>query len=165
MKLLGLILLLILGAGTAAAQNSDLGLLIGGADLATGARFGVQINYAWQILERPAGRLYVELPIIHPVKSRTEQNPPSIFITPGIRYHFNLKPRVAVYVAAGAGVVTRVQSGTTSKAFALGAGVDYRLTRLWSLRGDFRNPTTSAKFIYFARDNNPSTMFGVALHF
>ena len=60
-------------AGAGEAQNSDLGLLLGasvtsasvsGRSVSTNVSGGGQINYAFQLKETTAGRLYVELPLI-----------------------------------------------------------------------------------------------------
>src|SRR5437868_87231 len=71
MKLLNLALLTLAMVGSAAAQNSDLVFLFSassakfnlGTRVETQYRIGVQVNYAWQLLERPAGRLYIEVPV------------------------------------------------------------------------------------------------------
>src|SRR6185295_875905 len=72
MKLMNLVLLALLATGSAAAQNSDLGFLFSVARtrlevsprfIETQYRVGLQGNYAWQVLERPVGRLYLEVPV------------------------------------------------------------------------------------------------------
>jgi len=167
-RLAVLVKILVLLMGTmatpviAAAQNSDFGLLLG-VTHSSETRFGMQANYAWQFLERPAGRLYLELPVFIPVAPRGEPNFVRIYFTPGIRYHFNLSSRIALYAAAGGGIASRPQRPSVSGAFNLGGGVDYRLSRLWSLRVDARDLVASSKVD--GGRNNPSVMFGLGFHF
>jgi hypothetical protein len=172
------------------AQNSDLGILFSVAvtkynfGFATETRYsgGIQFNYAWQIIERPSGRLYIEVPVGLlsglPVNAR--------FVTPGLRYHFNLTHRLAVHAAVGAGIAVREQqfytlapipnsSGVTiagtdtswrgSPAYDLGAGADFRLTRLLSLRGEARRFRTTDVFGFGDGKTYPSANIGLALHF
>ena len=70
---LRLLFVLAAAAGVAEGQNSDLGLLLGasvtstsvsGRSASTDVAGGFQINYAFQLLETVAGRLYVEVPFI-----------------------------------------------------------------------------------------------------
>ena len=118
--------------GSASAQNSDLGIMFTGswhttvynADpqytyKLTNASIGLQANYAWQLFENAKGRLYVEAPVAI-FSSNFGKNTsiqvsgnnftygfpqsPVIFFTPGVRYHYNVKPRVALYAAAGGGL-------------------------------------------------------------
>ena len=163
-----LLTLLLASVRIAAAQNSDLGLLTGAA-FSKEAGFGMQANYAWQFWERPAGRLYIEAPIIIPVAQAA--NRINIFVTPGIRYHYNVTPRVALYAAAGLGIGVRANPATADMAYELGAGLDFRLNRRWSLRGDVRDISEGASSIQHLLnpanwyDDKKSAMIGVGLHF
>jgi len=161
---MALFLLLIVSAATAYGQNSDLGVLGGLTHYSSETRFGTQVNYAFQFWERPAGRLYVELPVIIPVSPKGESNSVRIFVAPGVRYHFNVTPRVVIYAAIGGGFAVRPKNSRASGAFAYGGGIDVRLNRLWSLRGDMRNLITS-RSTGGDEGYNPSLMFGAALHF
>jgi opacity protein-like surface antigen len=206
MKLSNLALLTFLAISPAMAQNSDLGILFSaavvkfdfGTRTETQYRIGVQGNYALQLLERKAGRLYVEIPVSSysgPVRqgtfsllgALTETARPErvVFATPGLRYHFNLTRRFAVYAAVGGGIAWRQQkifvfapngspastlldTRTTHKlsgAFDAGAGVDFRLTRLLSLRGEFRTFRTSAQSGYGDGRTYPTGHIGLAFHF
>jgi hypothetical protein len=128
--------LLLVGAVAGSAQNSDLGLL--GEVSYRGPRYGLQVNYARQLLERPAGRLYLEVPLIIPV-TPYRRGFARIFITPGLRYHRNLTDRTALYGSGGVGFVSTPFNPRISWAVTFGGGLDYRLTRLWSVRGDIRH--------------------------
>lgn len=184
----------LLGAGGLFAQNSDLGFLFGvsvrNASIANGVVRGetqvsLQVNYAWQLREGKGGRLYIEVPVQTAAGSSGEVGRGQVtgraggilFVTPGLRYHYNLSPRVVVYAAAGGGFASKtenygfvsgnnVTSVTQTKvggAFNVGAGLDFRLTRLWSLRGEVRSFRTTQT----AALSKTSTMaqFGFALHF
>ena len=73
----------------------------------------------------------------------------------GVNVSYNLTPRLAVYAAAGAGIAVRssrttgveITSGVSvnaltgvkvSPAANFGVGLDFRLSRSFSLRGEFR---------------------------
>src|SRR5947208_3476467 len=119
------VFVLLLAAGAASAQNSDLGLLLGvsgptsqvvtGTQTRVSASVGasVQINYARQVWEGGAGRLYLELPLL--IGARTSSSVESIvraseqtgiYFTPGVRFNVTLHPRASFYVAGGAGVAS-----------------------------------------------------------
>lgn len=195
-------------AGPVLAQNSDLGVLLNasvnrfhlGPRTETQYRIGVQVNYAWQVLERAAGRLYIEVPVssfsgpvgqsvTEEVNGLREVRRPELvlFGTPGVRYHIHLTPRLALYVAAGAGIALRQQKITTmsdartepgvfiavasrrswtgSPAFNIGGGLDFRLTRLLSLRGELRTFRTSELRGFGSGQNYPSAHVGLGFHF
>jgi len=208
MKLAPLALLPLLGIGPVAAQNSDIGVLFSaavnrfdfGSHVKTHYRVGVQVNYARQLLERRAGRLYLELPVSSYAAPfgqgiltdldyvREIARPERIlFVTPGIRYHLHLKPRLAIYASIGAGVAIRQQKVFTfaplpdgapgspllgtrigwkgSFAGNLGAGLDFRLTRLLSLRGEFRTFRTTSVPGFGAGSHYPTFHAGLGFHF
>jgi hypothetical protein len=208
MKLTNLALLTLVTTGSVMAQNSDLGVLFSaartrfnvGTRVETQYRIGVQANYAWQLLERPAGRLYIEVPVSSftgPVGQgviadlggvKQISRPEGVFfLTPGLRYHLNLKERVAVYAAVGGGIALRQQTVFTysadpsgsviyplistrtgrkaSGAFDIGVGLDFRLTRLLSLRGELRSFRTSSQPGFGDGRQYPSAHIGLALHF
>jgi hypothetical protein len=186
-----------LGAGAAQAQNSDLGLLLGlsvthssvsggGArTVFTKVHGGGQINYAVQLHETVAGRLYLELPLVVAGGIRSTVAPGAvtssvgntIFFTPGVRWKFSPASRVSFYAAAGggiasfSGVFSEVSSGSvtngvgrrTAGAVGLGGGVDLRLTRLVSFRAEYRDQITRRSLD--GATHHSLVMFGVGLHF
>lgn len=162
-------LLLVAVAAIGAAQNSDLGLL--GDVSFQDARVGIQVNYAYQLLERPAGRLYIEVPLIMPVAPHgTQEKFRKLFITPGVRYHYNLSDRIAVYASIGVGFVSTPFEPKIGPAFGLGGGLDYRLTRLWSVRGDVRHMIGPSQIVVLDAPNSSSRndtvlSIGFGLHF
>jgi hypothetical protein len=111
-------------ASMAPAQNSDLGLLLGGSLRVNGrVAPGVvtsnvsaagQINYAIQLREAGAGQLFIELPLIIAagVEGRISGSTiegsarNTIFFTPGVRWKFTPASRVSFYVAAGGGLAS-----------------------------------------------------------
>jgi opacity protein-like surface antigen len=205
MKLAHLVFVLI--AGPAAAQNSDIGVLFStvvtrydlGSRTETQIRVGVQGNFALQLFEGRSGRLYVEAPVsafAGPVGQgvitdlgdfREISRPEGVFfVTPGIRYHYYLTPRVAFYAAAGVGAAVRkkktfhlsnsIESSSNpllststgwkiSPAFDLGAGLDFRITRLLSFRGEVRTFRTSRQPGFGDGRQYPSAHLGLAFHY
>jgi opacity protein-like surface antigen len=182
-------------AGCAHAQNSDLGLLLGASVThasvsssrvsATNVSGGGQINYAIQMMETVAGRLYLELPLVIMGGVRATVEPGRVsssvgttfFFTPGARWKFTPASRVSLYAAAGGGLaafhgvfserggnnVSGGVGGRTSGAFGFGAGLDFRLTRLVSLRGEYRDVMTRRSVD--GSVHHSLIMFGVGLHF
>jgi len=191
------VFLLVIAAGAASAQNSDLGLLLGisgpSSQVVTGTQTRVsgsvgasgQINYAMQLKEGSAGRLYLELPLL--IGGRTSGSVGSvvrgsvqagIYFTPGVRFNVTLHPRVSFYAAGGAGlasfnedvsvigkgVITASSGWDTSFAVAFGGGLDFRLTRLISLRGEVRDFVSKKGIGLTDGRNHPVFGFGMGFH-
>ena len=189
--------LLIWTAAAASAQNSDVGLLLGisgpSSQVVTGTQVSVsgsvgasgQINYARQLKEYNAGRLYLELPLL--IGARTSGTvagyvmgsvQTGIYFTPGVRFNINLDPRISLYVAGGAGlasfnentayvgkgVITRTNGWSTSLAGAFGGGLDFRLTRLISLRAEVRDFVSRPGIGLTDGRNHPVFGFGMGFH-
>jgi hypothetical protein len=197
------ILTLMLLAGVAAAQNSDLGLLAGlsgprGSITVAGSTVtesgsvapSLQVNYAWQVVERKT-YLYVELPLVIPFRETgtITTSPPGavvvgdagrdVFFTPGLRLKISPQSRVSFYGAAGVGIASFGASSVTasppltsvaknrenSLAVDFGGGIDLRLTRLLSLRGDVRDFVTRAGLGGVSGRNHGIFQLGIAFHF
>lgn len=209
MKFAAIVLLVTTLAAPAVAQNSDIAVLVNvsklewdfGTRTQTEYRIGVQGSYARQILERRAGRLYFELPaslFAPPIGQGVITSAPSgnseiarpesiIFVTPGIRYHYSVKPRLALYAAAGVGIAIRERDVLVirpkpeppgavellsirtnwkgSPAFNLAGGIAFRLTRLLSLRGELRTFQTTSVPGYGSGRSYPSVHMGIGFHF
>jgi len=190
------ILLLAITAGVVSAQNSDLGLLVGisgpSSQVVTGTNFRVsastgasfQINYALQLKEVSAGRLYLELPFLAGGRDSStvttlvsSSTVGGIYFTPGVRFNATLHPRTSFYAMGGAGiaafgadrsivgkgVVTSSSGWESSFAVAFGGGLDFRLTRLISLRGEVRD-FVSRKGIGLT-DGRNHVVFGLGMGF
>lgn len=148
-----------------------------------------QVNYAWQVLQRKAD-LYIELPLVIPVRisGETVSGPvvhasvanadPDIFFTPGVRLKISPESRVSFYGATGFGIASFgatsfILPGPTyvsrtrqnSAAFDFGGGVDFRLTRLLSLRGDVRDFVTRSGLGSTTGRNHAIFQLGIAFHF
>ena len=146
---------------------------------------GAQINYARQLKEYNAGRLYLELPLL--IGARTSGTvagyvmgsvQTGIYFTPGVRFNINLDPRISLYVAGGAGlasfnentayvgkgVITRTNGWSTSLAGAFGGGLDFRLTRLISLRAEVRDFVSRPGIGLTDGRNHPVFGFGMGFH-
>jgi opacity protein-like surface antigen len=148
-----------------------------------------QLNYAWQVLQRKAD-LYVELPLVVPVRvsGTVISGPagvvsagtagPDLFFTPGVRLKISPESRVSFYGAAGVGVASFSGTSTivppltvvsghreNSFAFGFGGGVDFRLTRLLSLRGDARDFVTRENLGEVSGRNHSIFQIGIAFHF
>jgi hypothetical protein len=162
----------------------------GGTSTVSGSvKPSVQINYAWQIRQR-AVDLYVELPLVIPFRvsgsvvtgsggtTVTGNSGPDLFFTPGLRVKFSPESRVSFYGAAGFGIASFagaevVVSHATSiavrrrnsPAFGFGGGLDVRLTRLLSLRGDVRDFVTEAGLGDVSGHNHGILQLGIAFHF
>ncbi len=152
------------------AQSNDLGFLFGfsernaslSKDVIKGqVRLSFEFNPA-RLLKggERAGRLYAEIPIMTAagLDGKIDDNATGrigavVFVTPGLRYQFNLIPRLSIFVGGGFGfAVARQRIGvpsgqelvTTKKTYwseavNYGGGVEFRLTRRWSLRAETRD--------------------------
>jgi opacity protein-like surface antigen len=174
----------------ASAQNSDFSLLLTGTRnevrtgqvRATSTEIHYLINYAYQLRERGPHRLYLEFPLTSAGRGRVVVDRDSVstarnqlFFTPGLRYQFSVSPRVAVYGALGVGLaryryvearrnpVSASVANDSALGWNAGGGLDFRWTRLLSLRLETRN---------FGRatgpggpSNNAVAAGGFALHF
>ncbi len=192
--LISTILLAGLAAPCAWAQNSDLAFLFGAyfpsasvtpSLVSASAGASLQINYAYQVFGSPKGLLYVELPVIVAHHSRTAvgagfvetASGPMVLFTPGVRFKLPIQSRLSAYAAIGAGIgwvqggsVTlhpvRVTGGSgVSGALDFGGGLDIRLTRLLSLRGEARDYVTRAGVGGEVGRNHLIVQAGFALHF
>ncbi|HTS60557.1 MAG TPA: outer membrane beta-barrel protein [Candidatus Acidoferrales bacterium] len=194
-------LILLMGAYAASAQNSDLGLLIGisgpSSQTVTGTQVKIsgsvgasgQFNYAMQLKEGTAGRLYLELPLLIGARASgvevsgagvvvTGSVQTGLYFTPGVRFNFTLHPRVSLYAMGGVGLAsfdenqTVINKGsvavttgwTTSFAGAFGGGLDFRLTRLISLRAELRDFVSRAGIGLTDGRNHPVFGFGMGFH-
>jgi hypothetical protein len=188
--------LALLTAAIAAAQNSDLGLLLGvsvrpSATITPGRVEGSvsasgQINFAVQLREANAGLLYLELPLM---LAGTQQgvvaatisstSTTTVFFTPGVRWHYTIHPRVALYGSVGGGIavlsgrssfigngiISSSSDTTVNPAFGFGGGMDFRLTRLLSLRAEGRDFITRAGLGGESGHHHAFFTVGMGFHF
>ena len=142
--------------------------------------------YAAQLHETSAGQLYLEVPfmiaarfqgtVANDVAANTKD---SIFLTPGVRWRFTPQKRVSFYAAAGAGIgsfgnsisqvgqggVSNTSNRTTTVAFGFGGGIDFRLTRLLSLRAEGRDFLTRTGLGGSSGPNHSFFMAGIGFQF
>jgi opacity protein-like surface antigen len=179
----------------AGPQNSDLSFLAGpvfGSTqgvLATGETvkvtgyFSFQSDFAHTIHSYSFGDLWYEFPSTYASRDSASVGGASnsyseYFVTPGVRLHVPVGSRVSFYGAAGGGygnfntTLEYVSPGAVSQhnsnwhgAFDFGGGVDFRLTRLLSLRGEIRDFVTGRGLGGVDGRNHLLTLFGVAVHF
>jgi len=144
-----------------------------------------QLNYAWQVLQR-AVDLYVELPLVFTGSVRgtvagsfsSARTGADLFFTPGVRVKFAPQSRVSLYGAVGGGLgsfgITESRVGpdisvnnrrTTTGALDFGGGIDFRLTRLLSLRVEARDFLTRAGLGEVTGRNHEMFQVGIAFHF
>ena len=158
---------------------------ISGAGIDSRFGFGFQINFAEQLHETAAGQLYVEVPLMIATHfqetisgSITDEEKDSIFFTPGLRWRFTPQKRISFYAAAGAGigslgtsasyvgpgVVSNSDNRDVTFAFGFGGGIDFRLTRLLSLRAEGRDFVTRAG-LGESGHNHAFFTAGIGFHF
>jgi hypothetical protein len=145
----------------------------------------LELNYAAQIHESAAGQLYIELPLFLNVIARddighggiSDSVRDTIFFTPGVRWRFTPASRVSFYASLGGGLgsfgntLSLVGNGgilnhsarSTTGALAFGGGLDFRLTRLLSLRFEGRDAVTASR--YDGAAHHTFFLFGVGFHF
>ena len=145
----------------------------------------VQLNYAGQVIQK-AVDLYIEVPVVISVQntgtvtstSVTSSTGPDVFFTPGVRLKISPQSRISFYGALGGGIASfstdRIVSGksttitsgrTNSGALDFGGGIDFRLTRLLSLRFDARDFVTQAGLGGSVGRHHGIYEFGVVFHF
>ena len=148
----------------------------------------IQLAYSYQALSCAAGYLYVEVPatftfrahgtvIGNGVVSSADNN--MSLLTPGVRFKLPIQSRLSVYGVAGGGIgsVGRDETNisksgifigtvrTEHGVFDVGGGLDFRLTRLLSLRGEGRDFITGKNLGGESGRNHPVYEFGLAFHF
>ena len=135
--------------------------------------------------ENKSGRLYLELPLLVGGHVRTDvgsgvltSNRGTIFFTPGIRGNLPIHSRVSLYGAAGAGLagghrndvsasagqVITFNRYTVGLAGSIGGGLDLRLSRLMSLRGEVRDFLSGTGFNGTTGHHYAIFGFGVGFH-
>jgi Outer membrane protein beta-barrel domain len=145
----------------------------------------VQIDYSIQFLETSVGAFYIELPLaaVFHESNRIGPNIVSsdrdiIFFTPGVRWKLWMHSRISLYAALGGGLasfgmststvgpsITEFSTRTTKPALDFGGGIDFRLTRLLSIRCEGRDYVTAANAGGFSGRNHAALDVGVGFHF
>ena len=153
---------------------------------ATSNGVSVSLVQAFQLRERGPHRLYIEIPLVTAggVSESVQRREPNLLVetrgqistlSAGPRYQYAISDRWSVYAVADFGVAWYDQSSVSSSpfraskhteanpAFGYGGGVDFRLSKLISLRGEIR------QFVLFGAVPGSrfglSPSLGVAVHF
>lgn len=157
------------------------------ADINSGITY--QASYGRRLVDGKVAALYGEVVFaatpLQEVQSTNITIPrdyASLFLTPGLKIKFLPSLRVSPYVAAGGGYARFAESefrtnnqpntgqrGTNRGVFNYGGGVDIRVFRFLSLRGEVRdfvsgNPNFNSPFLS-NRQHNVLTSGGFVLHF
>lgn len=149
---------------------------------ATSNGVSASIIQAFQIRERGPHRLYVEVPFVSAggvsagVRSTFVETRQKIStLTAGPRYQYAINHRWSTYAAAGFGVAWYSQSSVgfsplrastrteANPAFGYGGGLDFRLSKLMSLRGEVRHFVLIGSVPGSRHGLSPSV--GLAVHF
>ncbi len=168
-------------AGAAVAVSSS----VGSGGVRSSVNGSSELNYAIQLRESGGGRLYLELPSILSTSSTdvvaggniTSSVRGTVFFTPGLRWKFTPASRVSFYAAGGVGfgaffrVLDVVGGGTVAStnrvtitgALDAGVGLDFRLTRLVSLRAEGRDAMANSRVD--GSTHHTFFLIGAGLHF
>ena len=167
------------------------GTIIEGTDaLLTGTTgFVTQFNYGYQIKSTKAGNLWLETPMTFTwqgIGTISGSTVASIdrdvwYFTPGVRLKTPTFGRISFYGLAGGGYgwfskVDSIVSGSNgtvmvdsrlqaSPVFDFAGGIDLRLSRLVSLRGEGRDFFSAPNLGGVAGHNHPVFLAGLAFHF
>jgi len=159
---------------------------LGTSGVTLGSSSGLTFNYGYgyQILRKSAASLWIEFsPFFSGSSSVSGSIPGSANLSwsafaPGVRFMVPVQSRISVYGIAGGGVgefhVPVILAGTKPVLsdtntwhglFDIGGGVDFRLTRFLSMRGEFHDYVTGQGLSGAAGRNHPMAFGGFALHF
>jgi len=148
----------------------------------------LQIDFGYQVLRTTAGDLWVETPLtfaftggsVTASRSYSSVSDSGWFCwTPGVRFRVPVESHISFYGVAGGGIGTfgtnLIASGPGSSSittrtsvkgvFDFGGGMDFRLTRLLSLRGEVRDFATAKGLAGTAGHHHLVYDFGLAFHF
>ncbi len=171
-----------------------LGPPIGSVEVDTGAngtvsasgQIHLQIGFGHTIHSETVGDLWLETNYIFVLGGDTNvgngvraSGTAGSLITPGLRFQIPASSRLSLYVAAGGGIGNFVVSeastapyffakthNTIHGAFDFGGGVDFRLSRLVSLRADARDYVLTGRNLAGSSGHHHAFLgFGFALHF
>jgi len=146
--------------------------------------YAAGVGYGYQLVRSSAASLWLDiaLPITAPGKIHGASVPGSIddttrFFTAGARFMAPLNPRVSIYAVTGGGLggfhyplVTGGASPTVKSTltvhgvFDFGGGVDVRLTRHFSIRGEVRDFVTGSGLSGVEGRNHVVPLMGLVFH-
>jgi hypothetical protein len=164
-------------------------IIVGPNVVITGsAGAAIQLAYSYQVLSCAAGYLYVEIPATFTFRATgtvigsgvvSSSNNDMTLFTPGVRFKLPIQSRLSVYGVAGGGIGSFGKDETNISGSGIyigtnrtehgvldaGGGLDFRLTRLLSLRGEGRDFVTGKNLGGVTGRNHPIYEFGLAFHF
>jgi opacity protein-like surface antigen len=170
----------LVGVSPLKAQSS-----ISGGTISSSTDANIQFDYSFQFRQTEVGAFYIELPLaaVFHESSRVGPNIVSsdqniIFFTPGVRWKLWVHSRFSLYAALGGGFasfgantsivgsgISNVSNRTTAAAMDFGAGIDFRVTRLLSIRCEGRDYVTRSNAGGFSGSNHAALDVGVGFHF
>jgi hypothetical protein len=180
--LLALIFLVACGSGF--AQSNEIGVTFGGQFVSGDYDFGhsgvLEINPAHRLLNGGAAELYVEVPLTWTFKNSREDHAfglrdhyTGFFFTPGIKVKVLPQLPIAPYGFVGVGLAhfhdSDTDQGSYENVIDYGAGVDWKLLPLISVRGELRDFNSGVPRLGFpnpgSRQHNLMATVGLSLHF
>jgi opacity protein-like surface antigen len=186
-KLVSLFFLSVLFAISAFAQNTELGVTVGGyfpvnSSASSGNAFAVGGSFAHRMIGVPLASLYFELPVYGTFNSTSDivtttqghAKYSALFITPGLKLKLAPEFPVSPYFVVGGGLARFSKSNvntddtTNTGTFDVGGGLDFKLAPFVSARTEVRdyysgNPKILNNFT--EREHQLITSVGLVLRF
>jgi opacity protein-like surface antigen len=165
------------------AQSNEIGATFGGQFVSGNYDFGhsgvFEVTPAHRLFNAEAAELYVEVPLTWSFKN-ARTDPTAIlhdhysrfFLTPGLKVKVLPQLPISPYAFLGVGFAhfhSDDGQSSTNNVIDYGAGVDWKLAPLISIRGELRDFNTGTPQMGFPnpgnRQQNVMATVGLALHF
>lgn len=176
--------LLLAGCAGAVAQSNQVAATFGGQFVSGNYNFGhsgvFEVNPAHRLLNAEAAELYLEVPLTWTFNNaRTDplaalhDHYTGFFLTPGLELKVLPQLPISPYGFVGVGLAhfhsNLSGQGQFNNVIDYGAGVDWKLAPLISIRGELRDFNSGTPGLGFpnpgGRQQNVMATVGVALHF
>ena len=184
MKKYWMLLALVFSGVCGLAQSNEVSATIGGQFISGTYDFGhsgvFALNPAHRLANAEAAELYVEVPLTWTFKN-TRDDPAAdlrdhysgFFFTPGLKLKVLPQLPVSPYGFVGVGLAhfhdSDTGQGSYENVIDYGAGVDWKVLPLLSVRGELRDYNSGVPRLGFpnpgSRQQNVMATVGVALHF
>lgn len=186
-KLAFIILFCLLFSLAAFSQSNELAVTVGAqfpnnSHFNSGTSWAVGASFAHRIFHVPLAGLYWEIPVVGAPNSvmktpfRTTYS--SLFVTPGLKVKFAPEFPISPWLAAGIGVARFHNSAnsnfpddtSTTAAFDIGGGIDWKIAPFISARGELRDfysglPSIASASGLSGRQHNVVPQVGLVLRF